>query len=177
MNTLHAIETKYKGYLFRSRVEARWAVFFDACGMLWQYELEGYELPGGLRYLPDFWLPQIRMFAEVKALAFTDEEIQKCRLLAKASGRSVLMLDGPPDCRSYWAVELCGERDPNGKPGDTWFMDYAFSDEQYWKSEHRLFCCCSPGYPAIDWNQGYSVEAVAASRCARFEFGDAPCTS
>ncbi|MCB6994492.1 hypothetical protein LI177_13475 [bacterium 210820-DFI.6.37] len=31
MNQLKAIQTEYKGYRFRSRLEARWAVFFDAC--------------------------------------------------------------------------------------------------------------------------------------------------
>ena len=39
MNGLKAIETEYKGYRFRSRLEARWAVFFDACGVKWEYEL------------------------------------------------------------------------------------------------------------------------------------------
>jgi len=53
---IKAIETSYKGYLFRSRLEARWAVFFDALGIVWEYEREGFELDG-LRYLPDFWLP------------------------------------------------------------------------------------------------------------------------
>lgn len=51
----HAIETHYHGCRFRSRTEARWAVFFDALGIVWQYEREGYKLPAG-RYLPDFWL-------------------------------------------------------------------------------------------------------------------------
>jgi hypothetical protein len=60
-----AIETQYRGYLFRSRLEARWAVFFDALQMEWQYETQGYEL-GDCRYLPDFWLPQIDAFVEVK---------------------------------------------------------------------------------------------------------------
>jgi hypothetical protein len=30
-----AIPTRYKGYHFRSRLEARWAVFFDALGIKW----------------------------------------------------------------------------------------------------------------------------------------------
>lgn len=48
------IETAYKGYRFRSRLEARWAVFFDALHFDWQYEPEGFELPSGQLYLPDF---------------------------------------------------------------------------------------------------------------------------
>lgn len=50
---MKAIETKYKGYRFRSRLEARWAVFFDACGYSWEYEPEGFDLEG-IYYLPDF---------------------------------------------------------------------------------------------------------------------------
>lgn len=56
MNGLKAIETEYKGYRFRSRLEERWAVFFDACGVKWEYEPEGYDLGDGTYYLPDFLL-------------------------------------------------------------------------------------------------------------------------
>lgn len=51
---IKAIETEYNGYKFRSRLEARWAVFFDALGVEYEYEPEGFELPSGKRYLPDF---------------------------------------------------------------------------------------------------------------------------
>ncbi len=33
MQSIKAIQTKYRGYHFRSRLEARWAVFFDAADM------------------------------------------------------------------------------------------------------------------------------------------------
>ena len=56
MNEIRAIQTEYRGYLFRSRLEVRWAVFFDACGVDWEYEPEGYDLGNGLYYLPDFLL-------------------------------------------------------------------------------------------------------------------------
>lgn len=48
------IETIYNGYRFRSRLEARWAVFFDELGVQYEYEPEGFEMPSGNRYLPDF---------------------------------------------------------------------------------------------------------------------------
>lgn len=53
MTNFKAIETRYKGYRFRSRLEARWAVFFDALGLTWEYEPEGFETDAGW-YLPDF---------------------------------------------------------------------------------------------------------------------------
>ena len=46
-----AIPTMYKGIQFRSRLEARWATFFDLCGWKWDYEPE--DLAG---YIPDFML-------------------------------------------------------------------------------------------------------------------------
>jgi hypothetical protein len=65
--TIQAIETSYTGHRFRSRLEARWAVFFDALNLRWDYEPEGVETPAG-RYLPDFMLhlPGRRLLFEVK---------------------------------------------------------------------------------------------------------------
>ena len=39
-----------------SRLEARYAVLFQSCGLTFHYEREGFELEAG-RYLADFWLP------------------------------------------------------------------------------------------------------------------------
>ena len=60
MSQIKAIETFYKGYHFRSRLEARWAVFFETLGIPWKYEVEGFEreiFGETMRYLPDFFLP------------------------------------------------------------------------------------------------------------------------
>lgn len=62
---IRAIQTEYRGHLFRSRLEARWAVFFDALGVRWLYEHEGFATPSG-PYLPDFILPDLRLIVEVK---------------------------------------------------------------------------------------------------------------
>ena len=54
---IQAIDTIYNGYKFRSRLEARWAVFFDALNIPYQYEVQGYDI-NGIWYLPDFWMPE-----------------------------------------------------------------------------------------------------------------------
>lgn len=64
--TIKPIETYYNGYRFRSRLEARWAVFFDAMGVEYEYEPEGFDLGGGIYYLPDFYLPEQDYYVEVK---------------------------------------------------------------------------------------------------------------
>ena len=51
-----AIETLYRGCRFRSRLEARWACFWDHLGTRWEYEPQGFMI-GGRPYLPDFRLP------------------------------------------------------------------------------------------------------------------------
>ena len=52
--TVKPLETLYNGYRFRSRLEARWAVFFDALGVKYEYEPQGFDLGNGMYYLPDF---------------------------------------------------------------------------------------------------------------------------
>lgn len=66
MREIKAIETVYNGYKFRSRLEARWAVFFDAAGIEYEYEPEGFELEDGTKYLPDFYLPEYDWYVEIK---------------------------------------------------------------------------------------------------------------
>lgn len=69
---MNVIETKYCGHLFRSRLEARWAVFFNALGIEWEYEKEGYHLNECGNYLPDFYLNSLDCFVEIKPLNLWD---------------------------------------------------------------------------------------------------------
>ena len=80
MKELKPIETIYKGHRFRSRLEARWAVFFDHIGINWIYEPEGFEFPDGTKYLPDFYLPDSKQFFEVKGI-MDDEDRKKITAL------------------------------------------------------------------------------------------------
>lgn len=83
---LRAIETEYRGYRFRSRTEARWAVCLDAAGIAWQYEAEGFVL-NGVRYPPDFFLPELKTYVEVKPTKEAAEQAAPLLLaLIEASG-------------------------------------------------------------------------------------------
>jgi len=62
---IKAIQTEYNNLLFRSRLEARWAYIFDLLQLPYEYEREGFELPSG-NYLPDFWMPTLQKWVEIK---------------------------------------------------------------------------------------------------------------
>lgn len=87
-SSIKAIETKYKGYKFRSRLEARWAVFFDNCNADWEYEPEGYDLGNGIYYLPDFLIHNVDgrvggdLYVEVKG-QMTEEDAKKIKEFSK----------------------------------------------------------------------------------------------
>ena len=99
------IPTEYKGTRFRSRLEARWAVFFDALGIEWQYEPEAFRLKNGDGYTPDFWLPQLHCFAEVKP---EDGDFGKARALAAEAGKKVLLLEDVPGHKNCLLSERVG---------------------------------------------------------------------
>ena len=165
VDVIKPIETHYKGYRFRSRLEARWAIYFDVCGIKWEYEREGFDLGRLGPYLPDFWLPQVQMWAEVKAQEFTKAERAKCRALARYSKTCVLMLDGSPDNKWYTAIE------PNGDE-----VEYGVTDHHaYHTTENRFYC--SPGCPTPA-DEGVLTDnakrAIVAARSARFEHGETP---
>jgi len=94
--TIAAIETVYHGHRFRSRLEARWAVFFDRLLVRWEYESQGYELGDLGRYLPDFWLPDLNLFLEVKGQEPTASELAKCERLRDVSSVGVAIFAGKP---------------------------------------------------------------------------------
>ena len=92
---IKAILTDYGDYRFRSRLEARWAFFFDRVGIAWEYEPEGFSLPVNGRYLPDFWLPESSCYVEIKPFLKPDQkETAKCKELSQE--HSVLLICGDP---------------------------------------------------------------------------------
>lgn len=170
---LQPIPTRYRGCQFLSRLEARWAVFFDALDLEWDYEPEGFILPSGECYLPDFYLPQVRMYAEVKPCECRDEVVvppdarRKLCDLAQAIGRPVILCDGTPRDTNYWtAWPQPGEDYP------TW-EDVVFTDlHRYHLVEGRLFASTGGGLFRHDWpHEDCNHPAVAAARSARFEHG------
>lgn len=149
---IEAIETKYNGYHFRSRLEARWAVFFDAIGLEYVYEYQDFILPNKGRYLPDFYFPKIDCYAEVKPYNHKNY-FDLCFEFSVIAKKDIILLDGVPDIKAYKSL---------------WFDWITFDYEKI--KENQLWTCESefdlesqiPCYNDL-------FEAVHASRSARFE--------
>lgn len=175
------IETYYNGYRFRSRLEARWAVFFRAVGLEYQYEPEGFEM-GGICYLPDFYIPSIDRWFEIKGKALSVPEIKKCEefcLRKDNYGIKFSIVIGPPQ-----PIQLNLE-----EPG----YSSAFGIEEYawqWPSERFPVNCRIPCGKLVekeyysrfglgiwvvpDVDRSQVLEACKRAREARFEFGETP---
>lgn len=175
------IDTIYNGYRFRSRLEARWAVFFDKMGIPFEYENEGYDLDG-LWYLPDFWIPCWNAFVEIKPGEMTEEEIEKCRRLNELSENEVLAFCGEPfdgkyhivrftedgldsdSCVYYpWTLSQCG------KCSTVWIVSDAFGGSSLGHpSVNPKDTCrgCDDGYPSLSQEL---IAAFTAARQSRFE--------
>lgn len=139
---IQAIRTKYNNIYFRSRLEARWAVFMDELGVKWIYEPEGFT-DGKICYLPDFYLPELNTYLEIKPITPLKEEEEKCELLTKITGCPVVCMFGQP-------IDYLRE-DTNGG-----FLYNYFSHSEYgynwtWDNYQRFCVCMNCGKTGIEY--------------------------
>lgn len=188
MSEIKAIPTRYKGYHFRSRLEARWAVFFDALGLDWEYEPEGFEWEGK-RYLPDFLLRFERTtgesdfcYAEVKPDESQVDWGKDFWLSYEFSNRinsKVLCLIGPPDFVTYAFFDGAKKETrvfPDGTKKERASIDVLL----FYGPSSRFFPFTKVQLPLgkrMD-EVGYSSpkRAIYAARSARFEYGQCGAT-
>lgn len=185
------IDTEYAGFSFRSRLEARWAVFLDVYGVEYRYEPEGFVLPWRLnpewapskrfQYLPDFHLPTLDLWGEVKGSWTAHERVKTLNGAAalSAAGTDVLLL---PDVfrqprggsNRPWRLHLregaLWARAWPPMPGDAPELVAHEHDPSVLPASVDLLRGYRAGLPAPP---DYQHAARAAQR-ARFEFGQTP---
>lgn len=144
------IETIYKGHRFRSRLEARFAVFFDYMGIRYIYEPEGYDLGNGIKYLPDFYLPDADQFFEVKGI-LTELDIEKIEKLSSATGKYVTV--GLSDFSIHGCEPIYGY-----EPCDTYLVKCKKCGNYYFENE-LSYKCTSCGFYDGDRTFSYISDA------------------
>lgn len=174
MTDIKPIETNYKGCRFRSRLEARWAVFFDSIGLKWEYEPEGFVLEDGTCYLPDFKIhvkhrsctnEREPVYVEIKG-EMSDEDLHKIELFSKEFPM-LLLGNIPENWDEYWQQWYKGNH--------AGFNDFRYMDGDEYPcgfSKHRgEIWLCGPDHD--EWDMGELLnQALKKARSARFEFGE-----
>ncbi len=180
---LKAIPTHFAGNYFRSRLEARWATFYQELGIVYEYEREGYDLDG-VPYLPDFWLPKQDCFVEIKGETPSKEEEDKATRLSVASGKNVYIFWGQIPVLGMPPIRCDDDNDSSWAYFPNRSIDYQYVwcecpvcdrlEVTYQGRTDRLHC-----------NHGSHIEhnananamnlivAYFNAREARFEYGDA----
>ena len=167
------IETIYNGYKFRSRLEARWAVFFDALNLQWDYEPEGYDLCEYGYYLPDFWVHcpnhyyhNAGYWVEIKPTNPTDLEMKKCQALTILTKHATCLLVGGP-----WPGNgYCRKWHPSFSFST--FMDFPFATSDNFYIAYP--CGAAQAESGKSRSLIYVDQAIAANKAkqARFEHGE-----
>lgn len=192
MNKIKHIDTEYNGYLFRSRLEARWAVFFDACGIEYEYEPEGFDLGDGLHYLPDFLLHGVAgrdggdLYVEVKGKMSELDAIKITRFYelgekqGEKSQTAILVLGPIPNGECIGELdEVISDMAYSANQGPNYF-NFETIDGDYFAAhpginkdgEFELFGDDSSYLEARDDDRTF--QAFKKARQARFEFGETP---
>ena len=168
MHKPRPIPTRYKGYHFRSRLEARWAVYYDKTFprgyKKWRYEPERIHTSLG-DYLPDFeitvagggvkrynldtgrsWIDGWKILVEIKPRDFLDEHERECYFKMLSEAAEALR------CRFCFLVE--------GAPGDAkvYHLDRDAATQIFQRTRDNYGCDDPDG--------------VSAARSARFEHGE-----
>ncbi len=180
---IKAIQTCYQGYRFRSRLEARYAVFMDTVGIKWEYEKEGFHLPSG-SYLPDFWLPKLECWLEIKPELPTDLETKLCEELAWGTDKAVAVCFGIPGDNPIHVY--CSDTS-DSSAGTQWWDEVQWAIDE--KTGAAVFCSGSWSHDFFSPNfSSFAgmrlagdcilpmnlLQAFRKAKSARFEHGETP---
>jgi hypothetical protein len=137
-----AIPTEFKSVRYRSRTEARWAVFFDSLGLTFRYEPQTIRLSSGEYYLPDFMIDDFEAHFEVKPSndGIVTEECTKARqLAADRNGQRVWLAMGAPAAETpnilpleKWPLSTKIEEILGTPENRYYFLEDRRDDRVYW---------------------------------------------
>lgn len=202
MNEIKPIQTYFIGYKFRSRLEARWAVFFESLGIKWEYEPEGFDLGNGLKYLPDFKIKNVKfihangcshdrtydIYIEVKG-DMNVEDIKKIDRFAEC-GKKIYVVGNIPRGDTIWNLtddantQSCDFIEKYGYFGTNKYhippFDFVGLDDDCYfafpgidkKGYFALFGCDGDYLTFIDEEK--TIQSYNNARQARFEHGESP---
>jgi hypothetical protein len=188
MNTIQPIETKWHGYRFRSRLEARWAVWLYSLGVRFEYEREGFQM-GSYCFLPDFFLSDYSCYLEVKP----NSDFDRNRLNEFVAHQDLVVVVGnpwpfqyilwlgiqshclwPAPTAQFSSCDVCQKLSlvvmERGAHATRFLAQYLVGEDSC--PRHSPFWYCED--PKIAPGHSLLGDAYLAARSARFEHGDYP---
>lgn len=141
-----ATPTQYAGTVYRSKLEARWALFFDLVGIKFNYEPKHIEFTSSIDgektgYLPDFWMPDLNggSYVEIKPDAPAPNEIEKAVKLCRQTGRPVYI---------HFSILHLWDHDGNDRVNvlinehDPAFSPWLFLPSDWFSDQVNIAACC-----------------------------------
>ena len=169
---IKAIETRYKGRRFRSRLEARWFIFFESFGLQVEYEREGFVVDG-IPYLPDFYIPAEDLWIEIKPSSIEPTaQVYAESLLMGLPGRTILVC-GEPCSGKYRVVDT-----KDSSLRNSIFLTDRRDDHCLWIfdedtfSGSQLTSCSAKDHDKLPIESDFLQAAYNAAIGARFEHGE-----
>ena len=169
----YVLPTQHNGITYRSRLEAKWAVFYSTLNIQFQYEPDGYNL-GGIWYLPDFFLPKQQCFIEIKPTYPTDaEETKLSQLSIFTQKRCFLFFGGVSIPFEYPDTDDAAAYFPTGgcDYGYSWCEcpQCGFFDIQFGGRSARCICSCEKiGDRSSNYDSEKLLNAYEVARTYQF---------
>ena len=182
---IKAKPTVYKNIQFRSRLEAKWAIFFDEMGITYRYEPGIYKVPINgyfMKYCPDFALLNVKtqqeirqpLYVEVKGVNHYREIYENDRKILESFGSSNSLIvlgtfpvsinwlfQEPDRLSNFFLINgqdmPCFFSDYNGEP---WLVDKYRVQTNCQKTNNALYMACNACFEDPNQDQVYDELGV-----------------
>ncbi|MCX5829293.1 MAG: hypothetical protein NTV58_15025 [Deltaproteobacteria bacterium] len=174
-------KTLYRGVLYRSKIEAKWAVFYDILGIQHKYEPFWSDVDskrGCIKYKPDFeiFIPRDNhtYYIEIKDSKPPEEAITKACGWAREYGDVVIFFDlrpPKPISQSGWLFEWNDISDQVLKQINIWWCECPKCGYLGIRQYGELPCKCYPdpeSTGALDWDEVFGTDySLSSTRTPR----------
>lgn len=163
---MKAIQTTYNEIEFRSRLEARWAIFFDEIGVAHTYEPHDI----GKGYVPDFFLHDIFFpsqhslaIAEIKPLPPNEQYLNFLKSVRRPGESDFFVFVGNPSFVQPDGFHLFGSDGTYIQKGFVFDVCRVCGYYYVYESWHNGYCGCHYCPPSPNWER-------AAEKANNFRF-------
>lgn len=98
---------EYKGEMYHSATEAAYAAYWDLINFSYIHWPETFVFPSGRWYTPDFYLPEVDAYVEVKNGADISSGAILVSYLGLLTAKTAILVDGKPKNSTWYFFSPC----------------------------------------------------------------------